>query len=116
MLNNALNPPDPWESGKRARLLPQVMRAAQEGRRLASFRRAFCVALVITSVPIAVLGRAGYPRMKQILADLSVVWLAMFLPMLRLLYLEWRNRRMVRALRALLGAPVRRSNSRASDA
>ena len=86
--------------------MSQLLNAAHMGKRLAALRRALSAILVAIGAPVIVLARASNPTLKHLLTEASFVWLVISLPMIRLLYLEWRNRQEIERLRAVLYPPA----------
>ena len=80
----------------------QLWRARYDGNRLSVFRRRLTAILIATGTPVVVFERSGDPGIRRLLTILAIVWLAMFLPMIRLLCLEWQNRRLIESLQALV--------------
>ena len=80
----------------------QLLRARYDGTRLAAFRRRLTAILVATGTPVVVFERSGDPGIRRLLTILAVVWLAMFLPMIRLLFQEWQNHRLIESLQVLV--------------
>ena len=92
----------PWDTRERQRRLSELVRAAYAGKRLAALRRGLTAALVLVGAPVIVLGRTSEGTTRRVLTVLGVIWLAMVLPMIRLLCAEWRNRRIMDDLQAIL--------------
>jgi hypothetical protein len=87
--------PTSQDNEERQRNLSELLHATSEGKKLASFRRVLGTLLVITAAPVMVLSRSADPTIRRALTILALVWLAMVLPMVRLLCVEWQNRRVV---------------------
>jgi hypothetical protein len=83
----------------------RLNQAAYDGRRLAALRRFVGGALVALGAPVAVFSRSDDPRIRHALAVLSIVWLMFALPLFRLLFSEWHNRRLITELRAMVHVP-----------
>ena len=62
------------------------------------FRRRVTAVLIAAGTPVVVLERSVDPGIRWLQTILAIVWLAMFLPMIRLLCLEWQNRRLIESL------------------
>jgi hypothetical protein len=74
--------------------------ATYDARRLARFRRVLGTFLIILGTPVMVLSRSTDPTIRHVLTLLAFAWLALFVPMARLLCVEWRNGRLADDLRA----------------
>jgi len=83
----------------------RLNQAAYEARRLAALRRVVGGALVAIGAPVAVFSRSADPRIGCVVAVLSSLWLMLALPMVRLLFGEWHNRRLITELRAMVYRP-----------
>jgi hypothetical protein len=80
-----------------------LVRAIYDGKRLASFRRVLGALLLATGVPILVLSRSTDSKIRRVLTVLATIWLLLVLPMVRVLVMEWQNRRVTDRLRAIVG-------------
>jgi len=80
----------------------ELFRARYDGKRLAGLRRVLTALLIVAGTPVVMLERTVDPGVQRSLTYLAIVWLAMCLPMIRLLCAEWRNRRLVENLEALV--------------
>jgi hypothetical protein len=76
--------------------------AIYEAKRVASFRRALGGVLMVLGTPVVIFSRSTDPTIKHALTILAFVWVALVLPMVRLLFLEWHNRRRTDDLRGLV--------------
>jgi hypothetical protein len=85
----------------------RINQAIYDAKRLASFRLALGTMLIGLGAPVLILGRSTDPRIRSTLAILSILWLMLLLPMVRLLFVESRNRRLLTNLRALTTAHKR---------
>ena len=95
----ALDGLDTWLVKTQRKTLAEIQCATVDGRRLASSRRLLTFLLVITGAPVLALERSSAPGIRRALMVLACLWLSLALPMLRLLWLEWRNRRRMERLR-----------------
>jgi hypothetical protein len=93
--------------------LSDLNRATYEANRLASFRRVLGAFLIILGAPVMALGQSASPTLRHALTILALSWLALVVPMVRLLYLEWHKRRLADNLGALVYGPRGRRNLRA---
>ena len=84
------------------RNLAELLRATYDGKRLASFRRVLTALLIATGTPVLVLSRSSEPAIRHLLMILTLVWLALLLPTVRLLCTEWQNQRLTERLQALV--------------
>lgn len=89
----------------------RLNQAAYDAKRLASFRRALGTVLMALGTPVLILSQATDPRIRHALTILSILWLMLVLPMVRLLFMEGKNRRLLTNLRTLVHAPRRRLDS-----
>jgi hypothetical protein len=92
-------------SDEREDALAQLRSETFDAKRLASFRRALGSALIIVGTPVIVLGHSVDPTIRRVLTVLAFVWLALVLPMVRLLCFEWQLRRRIDRLLAFLDRP-----------
>jgi hypothetical protein len=93
-------------SVERRRRLSQLSDAAYKGKRLAALRRALSAILVVIGAPVIALAQASNPTLRHMVAGASVMWLVFALPMIRVLYLERRNRLEIERLQAALYPPA----------
>ena len=81
--------------------LTRLSRALYEGKQLAGRRRRLGIPLVLTgALAISVGCLRGDVLLSRTTLVLRLLWVALLLPFLRVLYLEWRNDRLTESLRA----------------
>jgi hypothetical protein len=78
----------------------RLNQAAYDVKRLASFRRVLGITLVVVQTPVLVFSRSTDPTVKRLLVALAIIWLALVLPMMRVLFVEWHNRLLLERLTA----------------
>jgi hypothetical protein len=94
--------PVPRDSEERRRILSDLARATYAGKRLASYRRVLGALLVTVGAPVIALNSSTSPAIRHAITILALVWLALVLPMVRLLCTEWQNNRLTEHLRVLV--------------
>ena len=83
--------------------LTRLSSAVYTGKKLAALRRRLGIPLVLTGALAIVVGcwRGDVPLPRAALV-LGLLWVALLLPFIRVLYLEWRNDHIIESLRARL--------------
>lgn len=93
--------PSPRNQDARRRTLFALARASHDGKRLAALRRGLGALLVATGAPAIGLGCVQGSSLGWRFGALALLWLAMLLPMARVLWMESRNARLAEGLRVL---------------
>jgi len=97
-------PPLSLEEEARREARERLNQAAYDAKRLAAFRRTLGVILIVVQTPVLVFGRSTDPTVKRLLLALSIAWLVLVVPMLRLLFAEWHNLHLLEGLTARVRA------------